>query len=175
VTVVYVTHDQSEALTLSDRVAVFHNGAIQQIDAPEKLYEEPANAFVAHFIGENNRLHGTLLGVEGDTARVRLAEGAQVLARAATRAAVGDAVTVSIRPERVCLAGAQDDCENRVTARIEEFIYLGDHLRLRATVCGNSEFIVKLPIARFAAGSMKVGESLEFGWRAQDARALDPE
>ena len=60
VTMVYVTHDQAEALTMSDRIAVFHHGRIQQLDGPERIYEEPANAFVARFIGENNRFDGSL-------------------------------------------------------------------------------------------------------------------
>ena len=65
VTMVYVTHDQAEALTMSDRIAVFHRGRIQQLDRPERLYEAPVNAFVARFIGENNRFDGTLQAVTG--------------------------------------------------------------------------------------------------------------
>lgn len=66
VTVVYVTHDQGEALTMSDRVAVFHQGEIQQIEPPRNLYEQPRNTFVANFIGENNRLSGQLLSCDGE-------------------------------------------------------------------------------------------------------------
>ncbi|WP_157788522.1 ABC transporter ATP-binding protein, partial [Bradyrhizobium japonicum] len=72
VTVVYVTHDQSEALTMSDRIAVFNDGAIQQIAAPAELYERPQNAFVAQFIGENNRLHGKVIAINGETCKVEV-------------------------------------------------------------------------------------------------------
>ncbi|MFM7531763.1 MAG: ABC transporter ATP-binding protein, partial [Rubrivivax sp.] len=75
VTVVYVTHDQTEALTMSDRVAVFNAGVVQQLDTPERLYEQPANAFVAGFIGENNRLAGTVTEREGERCTVRLDGG----------------------------------------------------------------------------------------------------
>ena len=70
ITTVYVTHDQTEALTMSDRVAVFDDGRIQQIDAPDKLYESPQNSFVAQFIGENNTLFGTVREIKGNQAIV---------------------------------------------------------------------------------------------------------
>ena len=101
VTVVYVTHDQSEALTMSDRVAVFHQGEIQQIADPRTLYEEPRNTFVANFIGENNRLSGTLLARNGERCQVQLARGEKVEALAVNVGQAGDPVTLSIRPERV--------------------------------------------------------------------------
>ncbi len=77
VTMVYVTHDQSEALTMSDRIAVFHRGRIQQLDTPEQMYEYPKNAFVARFIGENNRLDGTLEAVADGRCTIRGRAGAQ--------------------------------------------------------------------------------------------------
>src|SRR5580765_1559824 len=76
VTMVYVTHDQAEALTMSDRIAVFHRGKIQQLDRPAQLYEAPVNAFVARFIGENNRFDGSLQSVAGDRCSVRIADDA---------------------------------------------------------------------------------------------------
>ncbi|HYN39810.1 MAG TPA: ATP-binding cassette domain-containing protein, partial [Rhodospirillales bacterium] len=81
VTFVYVTHDQAEALTMSDRIAVFHDGVIQQIAAPVDLYERPANAFVAGFIGENNRMRGQMLASNGTTCRVALDGGLEIVAR----------------------------------------------------------------------------------------------
>jgi putative spermidine/putrescine transport system ATP-binding protein len=78
VTVVYVTHDQSEALTMSDRIAVFNDGVIQQLSSPEDLYERPQNAFVAQFIGENNELHGVVDKISGDTCSVTLSDGTKV-------------------------------------------------------------------------------------------------
>ena len=75
ITVVYVTHDQTEALTMSDRVAVFNDGRIQQLATPDQLYEEPENSFVAQFIGENNTLNGTVKGLKNDIAKVELDSG----------------------------------------------------------------------------------------------------
>ncbi len=100
VTVVYVTHDQSEALTMSDRVAVFNHGIIQQIDSPEKLYEEPCNAFVANFIGENNSLSGTVSAIDGSTCTVQLKIGEEVIAQAINVSDIGKPASLSIRPER---------------------------------------------------------------------------
>src|SRR5690606_18970952 len=106
VTVVYVTHDQSEALTMSNRVAVFNNGIIQQLAAPKQIYEEPANSFVARFIGENNRLNGKVRDMAGGYCLVDLDEGASVRAAAINVGAAGDATTLSIRPERVLYGDA---------------------------------------------------------------------
>ncbi|MEO5606051.1 MAG: ABC transporter ATP-binding protein, partial [Polaromonas sp.] len=101
VTVVYVTHDQGEALTMSDRVAVFNNGVIQQLDSPERLYEHPANAFVASFIGENNKLHGEVVLHDGVWCDVRLDNGSVVRAKSVAVGTVGSRTMLSLRPERV--------------------------------------------------------------------------
>ncbi len=82
ITVVYVTHDQSEALTMSNRIAVFDDGVIQQLATPEMLYEAPENAFVAQFIGENNTLTGSVTHLDGDTCSVALDGGGAVQALA---------------------------------------------------------------------------------------------
>jgi len=173
VTVVYVTHDQSEALTMSDRVAVFHQGEIQQIAAPRTLYEEPHNAFVAQFIGENNRLTGTLQSLGNGECSVKLAGGEQVQALPVNVGKVGEAVSLSIRPERIRLGAASASCTNQVQGKVEEFIYLGDHVRIRMQVCGSNEFIVKQPIAELDA-ALKPGDPVALGWQAEHIRALDP-
>lgn len=110
VTVVYVTHDQGEALTMSDRVAVFHQGKIQQIAPPRSLYEEPKNTFVANFIGENNRLNGLLVSQDGDHCVVELERGEKVHALAINVGQPGGPVTLSIRPERINLNGRSENC-----------------------------------------------------------------
>ncbi|RYI16662.1 MAG: ABC transporter ATP-binding protein, partial [Acetobacteraceae bacterium] len=101
ITVVYVTHDQGEALTMSDRVAVFNDGRIQQLAPPSDLYERPDNSFVAQFIGENNKLLGTIEELNGDKALVRLATGELIDATAVNVNEKGGKTLVSIRPERV--------------------------------------------------------------------------
>ncbi|NWA03307.1 ABC transporter ATP-binding protein [Pseudomonas gingeri] len=169
-TVVFVTHDQAEALTLSDRVAVFNDGVIQQIDTPKALYEHPGNSFVAHFIGENNALPGTVISVSGPECRVRLADGSEVGARATTALPVGASTSLSIRPERV---GLDKPSANSLPGRIEELIYLGDHVRVRLNVAGQKEFTAKIPIAEMQDG-WSTGISLPVSWFSHDASALDP-
>ena len=173
VTVVYVTHDQGEALTMSDRVAVFHQGEIQQIAPPRDLYEAPSNTFVAHFIGENNRLPGTLVSRDGERCSVKLARGENVQALAVKVGASGEPVSLSIRPERVRLNAASEHCANRFSGRVAEFIYLGDHVRIRMEVCGNPNFFVKQPIAELDP-ALGVGDVVPLGWHVEHVRALDP-
>ena len=99
VTVVYVTHDQQEAMAMSDRVAVFNAGRIEQVDSPEVLYEEPRRPFVASFIGDNNLLRGRVAAVDGDTCDVRVGD-VVINAFMVTRHEVGDDVVLAVRPER---------------------------------------------------------------------------
>ncbi|PZW70140.1 putative spermidine/putrescine transport system ATP-binding protein [Pseudomonas sp. URMO17WK12:I1] len=173
VTVVYVTHDQSEALTMSDRVAVFHQGEIQQIAPPRDLYESPRNTFVAQFIGENNRFAGELVERTGDICTVQLGRGEKVQALAVNVGQPGDAVSLSIRPERIRLNTAAEGCDNRFSGRVSEFIYLGDHVRVRLEVCGKTDFFVKQPIAELDPG-LAVGDVIPLGWQVEHVRALDP-
>ncbi|UVE19799.1 ABC transporter ATP-binding protein [Pseudomonas sp. LS44] len=173
VTVVYVTHDQGEALTMSDRVAVFHQGEIQQIAPPRELYEAPRNTFVANFIGENNRLNGHLLSHAGERCVVGLAGGERVEALAVNVGQPGEPVTLSIRPERVRLQVQAEQAANRFSGTVAEFIYLGDHVRIRLEVCGKPDFFVKQPIAELDP-ALAVGDVVPLGWQVEHVRALDP-
>ncbi len=173
VTVVYVTHDQSEALTMSDRIAVFNDGVIQQLSTPDDLYERPQNSFVAQFIGENNKLHGKVTKLTDGIATVDLDGGEVVTAAAVNVVANGDRTTLSLRPERVEIEPKKSSVDNIVTGEIRELIYLGDHVRTRMSVAGNDEFIVKVPNS---AGHKPLAEGakVKVGWKAEDCRALDP-
>ena len=169
VTVVYVTHDQAEALTMSTRIAVFKEGTIQQDSDPETLYERPQTAFVARFIGENNRLYGRVERVHGGVAEVAIENAAQGRALAINCGDAGSATTLSVRPERVFIG---DSGENRFDAVVKELIYLGDHIRCRMDVLGHDDFIVKVPNA---AGyeHLKPGQRTRVSWNTEDCRALD--
>jgi putative spermidine/putrescine transport system ATP-binding protein len=177
VTMVYVTHDQSEALTMSDRIAVFHQGVVQQLAGPETLYEDPANAFVARFIGENNRLPGTVAASEpggNDLVQVRL-DGGQVVGARLADARMGERCIVSVRPERIEVAPAgQGLSEGALPARVVEAIYLGDHLRLRLSLSDGAELTVKRPAASGLAG-LAPGSDAVIAWQVQHARAFRPE
>ena len=171
VTVVYVTHDQSEALTMSNRIAVLHHGAIQQVATPQDLYERPENAFVAQFIGENNRLLGTVRAVDGHTCVVAV-EGGEVRALAVRVNGVGSRSILSLRPERVLIDPSPERCPNVFEARVEELIYHGDHTRTRVRACGCDDFVIKVPNAAGRV-QLRAGELIRIGWRVEDCRALD--
>lgn len=173
ITVVYVTHDQSEALTMSDRVAVFNDGVIQQLSTPDVLYEAPENSFVAQFIGENNKLNGKVEVIDGDVCGVRLDTGALVKASRVNVTETGDLTTLSLRPERVEFVGQNDNrMDNVIDAKVEELIYLGDHIRVRMTVAGNPEFVMKLRNDGSYA-SVCEGQDLQIGWQIDACKALD--
>ena len=172
VSIVYVTHDQSEALTLSNRIAVFNDGIIEQLAAPADLYEKPENTFVAQFIGESNSLTGTVREMENSHCLVDLDGGGEVRALRVNVNAVGERTTLSLRPERVEVNPPEGKFPNVFEGRVEELIYLGDHIRTRASVCGRDDFIVKIPNAAHHA-ALKEGETATFGWTMEDCRALD--
>ncbi|MGE0717952.1 MAG: ABC transporter ATP-binding protein [Alphaproteobacteria bacterium] len=173
VTIVYVTHDQSEALTLSDRIAVFKDGRVQQVGSPAEIYERPTRAFVAQFIGESNRLHGRVVSRDGDRCRVETDGGLAIAALAVAALAPGDRTTLSVRPERIVVQPDAGMVENRVTARVEELIYHGDHVRARLALPGADDFVVKLPNVGENAVPTP-GSAVDLAWRAEDCRALDP-
>ena len=130
-TIVFVTHDQSEALTMSDRVAVFNKGKIEQIGTPRQVYDEPATRFVAEFIGETNLVEGVVEAVEGAEATVRLPSGAQIVSAVSGSVASGQPVFLSIRPERVDLSETRGDARNCLETEVTDSVYQGDHLRVQ--------------------------------------------
>jgi putative spermidine/putrescine transport system ATP-binding protein len=174
ITVVYVTHDQSEALTMSDRIAVFNDGVIQQLASPADLYERPENSFVAQFIGENNTLSGRIEAVAGGRATVRLDSGDLIDATPVNVARPGERTLVSIRPERVEFKPEMiPEGAHTIAAEVVEVIYMGDVFRTRLRVAGTEDFIMK---SRNAVNQRRLapGERITIGWSPEDARALDP-
>ena len=148
VTFVYVTHDQSEALTMSDRVAVFNDGRIQQIDRVDRLYETPTNRFVANFVGDNAVLEAKVHATEGEDCVVALKDGTRLRGLNVNRATVGDAVQCSVRPERIQLADGESG--NTLSGTVMDVIYFGDHLRLRCKMASEAEVMVKLALNHHA-------------------------
>ena len=172
VTVVYVTHDQGEALTMSNRIAVFNDGKVQQLSSPDKLYEEPVNSFVAEFIGENNRFSGQVTDVSKDKCKVKLDDGSEILANPIVVKSSGEKTIVSLRTERA-LINTKEKMENNFKGKIEEVIYHGDHTRVRLNLLGNKDFILKVPNSS-ANMDIKLGNQINVSWNSFDARALDP-
>jgi putative spermidine/putrescine transport system ATP-binding protein len=173
VTVVYVTHDQGEALTMSDRIAVFNDGRVQQLAPPEDLYERPENRFVASFIGENNTLEGVVETLEDGACTVRLGSGELLDALPVNVGRPGDRTTVSIRPERVEFKPDRLPPDaHMLEAEVLEFVYMGDIFRTRLRVAGNDNFVMK---CRNSIDQVKLapGQRVAIGWLPQDCRALD--
>lgn len=163
VTFVYVTHDQGEALTMSDRVAVFNDGAIQQIDAVDRMYEAPANRFVAGFIGDSTALAGTVRAADDQRCGIVLTDGRVISGVNVNDAPVGTPVQACIRPERIVLHMQPTARSNVLQAGVSGVIYFGDHLRLLCAIGeGQASATVKLPLS--APAVPRVGDSvwLEF-------------
>ncbi|MEO1536789.1 MAG: ABC transporter ATP-binding protein [Pseudomonadota bacterium] len=173
ITTVYVTHDQTEALTMSDRVAVFDDGRIQQLAPPDVLYEQPENSFVAQFIGENNTLSGTIETIEANKCTVKLDSGDLIDAMPVNVSNPGEKTLVSIRPERVEFNKDRlQEGAHTLKAEVLEFIYMGDIFRTRLRVAGRDDFVVKTRNAPDQV-RLKPGETIEIGWLPEDCRALD--
>lgn len=161
---------------MSNRIAVFEDGVVQQLASPTELYEHPSNAFVAAFIGENNRLVGDVAAVDGKECDVRLDTGDVIRASAVNIGGVGSKTTLSLRPERVVIMtdpnAANGATPNVFEAEVMELIYLGDHIRTRVRLCGNDEFIVKVPNVA-GERELTVGRHVHIGWSVEDCHALD--
>jgi len=178
ITAIYVTHDQAEALTMSDRIAVFNAGGVQQLDSPKALYESPRNAFVARFIGENNRLGGVVEQRDAERCLVRIADGFGVLACPRDVGPVGARGTLSLRPERIALVRSEGmgsaAASNRFRATVRETIYLGDHVRIRLVVFGTTEIMAKVPTGTVGVEATP-GDEVFVQWRSEDCLAFSPE
>ena len=172
VTVIYVTHDQSEALTMSDRIAVFNDGvdpaACAAGGALREAGEQPSSRSSS---ARTTRSMGKMKSVNDGIARVELSDGEMVEALA-INAGPGERTQLSIRPERVEIDPDESVSGHSVTARVEEVIYLGDHIRTRMSVAGNSDFIVKTR-NRLGARRFNPGDQVRIGWATEDCRALD--
>jgi len=147
VTVVYVTHDQGEAIALSDRVAVFNKGRIAQIGSAEDLYEKPTSEFVAGFLGENNILPGVLMQSDGETSGVKM--GASTLRCRKADLPAQTNVCVAIRPERIHLRKdpSSSSADNVMPATVVDRMYFGDHVKYQVAVANDFSLSVKVPAA----------------------------
>jgi len=178
VTMLYVTHDQAEALRLSDRIAVMAGGMLRQVGTPQDLYERPQDAFVAGFLGESNFLPGLVMEIEDDTALVRLECGVVVEALAGAMQK-GERCIVAVRPERIAVAAvaAEDMGEGALPATLLESAYLGDHVRLllRVGVPGfpMADVAVKRP-AGVPMSGLEPGLPAALAWQPHHARAFPP-
>ncbi len=177
ITFIYVTHDQEEALALSDRIAIMDRGRVEQLGTPEELYDAPRTLFVAGFIGTSNLLPGAVESVDGVTALVRLETGEAVLAAAGASAA-GDAVDVAIRPEAIRLdaAGGPDGAPpspangtTTLDAEVLQSAYLGVSINHQVRTTTGVTLAVVVPRSHERPG---IGDAVRVSWHATDAMVL---
>ena len=172
-TFVYVTHDQEEALAMSDRIAVMNGGRVEQIGSPREIYEHPRTAFVADFIGSLNVLELRVDELVGDYAVMRLEEGDRVVVVAGPGSAVGNALRLAVRPEQVRigpLGDAAPDGGSRLHGTIAEIVFLGMYTQFHVeTRVGR---LVSYRLADEALGTLEVGSRVALEWAPEQASAL---
>ena len=173
-TFVYVTHDQEEALTMSDRIAVMSNGKVEQIDSPRELYNHPATSFVADFIGISNRITFVVDRREGDLAVMDLGDGRALLA--GDPGGTADEVTLTVRPEKIKLRGsaaAGHDC--LLGGTLAELIYLGSMTQAVVDADTGDRLVVHLlndaPGDDELAG-LRPGDEVTLGWASDQGYVI---
>ncbi|UCF96144.1 MAG: ABC transporter ATP-binding protein [Spirochaetaceae bacterium] len=177
ITTVYVTHDQSEALTMSDRIAVMDHGGILQLGSPEQLYEHPASRFVADFIGKSNFLTGEVTERREDGYSVKCEGGVGFIAPSSLDMQIGEKATFAIRPEKLVFYEDYFEPEqkpqgwNVVAGVVESFIYLGDLRHYEIKLPSGDVFLVQIP-SRPGVESWKPGRKVEICWKQEDARLV---
>ncbi|MEJ7842142.1 MAG: ABC transporter ATP-binding protein [Rubrobacter sp.] len=170
ITFVYVTHDQEEALTMSDRIAVMNEGKVQQLAGPTTLYETPANRFVAGFIGQTNIFSGTVEAADGDRVTLRTAEGSRVEAvvRGETVPKESEETHVAVRPEKVRFGESGD---NVCAAEVKQIVYLGASTQYIVELEGGGKLVLYQQNAFDATGASE-GDGVSVSWDAQNCLVL---
>jgi putative spermidine/putrescine transport system ATP-binding protein len=170
--IIYVTHDQEEALVMSDRIAVFNLGRLEHVGTPTELYERPATRFVAEFIGESNIFPGVATVAANGFCSLECT-GARLRAIATRRLAAGDRAVVSVRPERIMLeAGEPAGTENVISGRVTDVVYLGRSRKYVVRTDAGHE-VVSLQQARSGAEpGFEIGAAVSLRWQAEDATIL---
>jgi putative spermidine/putrescine transport system ATP-binding protein len=175
ITTIFVTHDQEEALTMSDRVAVMHQGRLQQVGTPQEIYEAPKNRFVADFVGVCNFLECRVAGREKETVLLSLEDGTFVRAAVSAGTAVppaGTRVVLAVRPEKVAIDAARAERSGGLRARLENLVYLGTAIHFHVRTAAGARIIayrqndVMLPVG------LHPGAEVDLGWDPASARLL---
>ncbi len=173
ITFIYVTHDQEEALTMSDRIAVMKDGVLQQLGDPVTLYEKPANRFVADFIGESNLLPGKVESVSGE--RATLAFGQELMSAQVGDAspAIGQEVYVAIRPEKLLIASEGEMPGNSLSGAVSQVIYIGTDTRYIVDLASGASIAIRVQNSGGRdVQAFRRGEQVRISWATEDARTL---
>jgi ABC-type Fe3+/spermidine/putrescine transport system ATPase subunit len=168
-----VTHDQEEALTMSDRIAVMKDGIIQQIGNPVSLYEEPANRFVADFIGESNFIDGIFEGMEQEMAVIRIGEERIYAMTGREEPAQNTATTITVRPERMAISSLGEREGPGITGTIMEVVYIGTDIRYLLRIASGQEIQVRIQnSSKKDINAFPDGAEVQIGWAPEDAKLL---
>lgn len=172
VTTIFVTHDQEEALTMSDQIAVMNQGVMEQLGTPTELYETPKTQFVASFIGSTNILSGEVKETR-DNGLIQVAmDNALIVMENTHQLAAGSKATFSLRPERVQLKRSADGLEDNVLpCAVAARIYLGSVIRFVTKVCDSKEIVVEAP-AISDISNLAVGDTAYLHWKVEDAQLV---
>jgi spermidine/putrescine transport system ATP-binding protein len=175
ITFVFVTHDQNEALTMSDRLVVMNAGQIEQLGAPREVYERPRTRFVAGFIGTSNIISGTVASLDGDTAVLDTGTDESVIAHHASDvgAAAGKPLDITIRPEKIRLTSGRPDagwCTLR--GRVGEVVYLGTSTQYSVRTRSGSELLVFVQNASDSSDIADRDDEVWLSWRPEHSLAL---
>ena len=169
ITFIFVTHDQEEALTMSDRIAVMSAGSIRQIGGPRDIYDQPAERFVADFIGDTNFLPAELVSSAGPTATVRLASGKTTTARSHEGADMSGQVTLALRPEHTSLVS---EAEGMLTGRLGNVVYFGTDTHYHVQLDDGTGFVIRKQNSPDAAAAFESGARVGVTFGAGVAQVL---
>jgi ABC-type Fe3+/spermidine/putrescine transport system ATPase subunit len=170
-TTLFITHDQEEALIMSDRIAVMRDGEVKQVGSPEDIYARPRNAFVADFVGESNLIIGRIARIEQDRACVVDARGREITACIEPDFSEGEEICILLRPEMPQLVDSQLRPDNELRGRIVEMIYLGNSIKYRMETSDGLDLLVRWPVSSRSRG-LAIGDAITVGWRASDGHVL---
>lgn len=172
ITVIYVTHDQAEALTMSDTIAVMNHGKIVQYGSAEDLYERPANKFVAEFIGESNFLEGKIESIDGDSIYARTHGQLEIHARQNQDVSLGQEVFFTLRPERITFKNETGQMANIFNGVIEEVVYVGEISKYMIRLSEEDDLFILKQQNQLGVKKYKKGDRVIIGWNPEDMRLI---
>lgn len=169
ITTICVTHDQTEALTMSDRICVMNNGKIEQVATPNEIYQTPKNKFVAEFIGEINLIESKIDRTENNTTVLKSTDDANQIfyAKGSEGFNKNNKVFIGLRPENIHLVKNSHSFENTIKVKVCEKIYLGDTFKVRTKTRYGKDLYIKVPVYR--SSEVEMGSEIMLGWDSEDA------
>jgi len=167
ITTVYVTHDQDEAFSMSDRIAVMGSGELHQLASPEDIYHKPADSFVAHFVGDLNYFEGRISPVANGSAVIKTERGISIRVQREAREATGEVVACGVRPEKLRV-GADAPNDNRYNAKVRTLTFRGSHYWADLLLPTGDGLIAMLP----DTASIREGDEVSVGWNADEVRVF---